>query len=244
MHIFGAQGNTYGMLTIFLRSLVAYFLLLSVMRLMGKRQLGEMQPFELVITLLIAELACTPMADISIPFLYGVAPVLALFMIHQLISVIEHAGAFAKRTLSGKPSLIIGKDGLDYKELKRNNLDVSDVMEALRVQGYFSLTDVSYAVLEANGNFSFLPAKQPTSLPEQGEPALSLLLVSGGKLDHNNLKLLGYNEKFVQKLLRSQKVRSLKNVLCLTIDPNGNCYLQEKNRPGCSFHTNTENAVW
>ncbi len=214
------------------------------MRLMGKRQLGEMQPFEFVITLLIAELACTPMADISIPFLYGAVPVLALFVIHQIISVVEHAGAFTKRLLSGKPSLIIGKDGIDYAELKRNNLDVSDVMEALRAQGYFSLTDVSYAVLESNGNFSFLPAPTQASLPEEGAPALSVLLVSNGKLDHNNLKLLGYNEAFVQKLLRSKNVRLLKNVLCLTIDPNGKCYLQEKNRPGCSFTAETMGAIW
>jgi len=232
------------MLTIFLRSIAAYFILLAMMRLMGKRQLGEMQPFELVITLLISDLACNPMADIAIPFLYGVVPVLALFVIHQIISVVEHAGAFAKRTLSGKPSLIIGKDGLDYTELKRNNLDVSDVMEALRAGGYFSLTDVSYAVLEANGNFSFLPKPTQDSLPENFPPAMSLLLVSGGKLDHNNLKLLGYDETFVQNLLRTQNVRALKNVLCLTIDPNGKCYLQEKNRPGITFTANTGDAKW
>lgn len=232
------------MLTIFLRSIVAYFLLLAMMRLMGKRQLGEMQPFELVIALLIADLACNPMADISIPFLYGVVPVLALFVIHQIISVIEHAGAIMKRVLSGKPSLIIGKDGIDYTELKRNNLDVSDVMEALRSQGYFSLTDVAYAVLEANGNFSFLPKNTQDSLPENSPPAMSLLLVSGGKLDHNNLNLLGYDEAFVQKLLRSQKIRALKSVLCLTIDPNGKCYLQEKNRPGITFTTDTGGARW
>ena len=81
-------------------------------------------------------------------------------------------------------------------------------------------------------------------MPEDGEPALSLLLVSGGKLDHNNLKLLGYGEDFVQNLLRSQNVRALKNVLCLTVDPNGNCYLQEKNRPGKTFRADTGNAVW
>ncbi len=232
------------MLTIFLRSIVAYFILLAMMRLMGKRQLGEMQPFELVITLLIADLACNPMADISIPFLYGVVPVLALFVIHQIISVVEHTGAFMKRALSGKPSLIIGKDGIDYTELKRNNLDVSDVMEALRAQGYFSLTDVAYAVLEANGNFSFLPNPTPSSLPDNAPPAMSLLLVTGGKLDHTNLQLLGYDEAFVQNLLRSQKVRALKNVLCLTIDPNGRCYLQEKNRPGVSFTADTGGAIW
>lgn len=95
------------MVIIFIRSLTTFIVLLIVMRLMGKRQIGEMQPFELVITLLIAELACIPMADISVPLVYGIAAILAVFILHQLLSVIEQSGQFAKRIISGKPSLVL-----------------------------------------------------------------------------------------------------------------------------------------
>ena len=218
------------MLIIFLRSSIIFIVLLVVMRLMGKRQIGEMQPFELVITLLIAEVAGTPMADISIPLLYGVVSVLALFILHQLLSLLGLTGAFVKRVISGKPSLIIGKEGINYRELVRNDLDVSDVMEALRGQGYFSLADVSYAILESSGTFSVLPAE---ARPES--PALSMLLISNGKLNHKNLALANVKKDFVQKTVRACGVKSIKDVLAFTVDSNGNCYFQPKNGVKSTF---------
>ena len=113
------------MVIIFIRSLTTFIVLLIVMRLMGKRQIGEMQPFELVITLLIAELACIPMADISVPLVYGIAAILAVFILHQLLSVIEQTSQTAKRIISGKPSLVLNKNGVDFTELKRNNMELS-----------------------------------------------------------------------------------------------------------------------
>ena len=99
------------MLVISLRTLIIYLTLIVVMRFMGKRQIGEMQPFEFVITLIIADLACVPMADVSIPLLYGIVSILVLFLLHQLISLIEQSGDFAKRLVSGKPSVVITREG-------------------------------------------------------------------------------------------------------------------------------------
>ncbi len=132
------------MVIIFIRSLTTFIVLLIVMRLMGKRQIGEMQPFELVITLLIAELACIPMADISVPLVYGIAAILAVFILHQLLSVIEQSGQLAKRIISGKPSLVLNKNGVDFTELRRNNMDVEDLIESMRSAGYYSLDDLDY----------------------------------------------------------------------------------------------------
>ena len=99
---------------------------------MGKRQIGEMQPFEFIVTLIIADLACIPMADVSIPLIYGIVAILALFILHQLLSLLEQCGNIPKRIISGKPSLVINADGVDMKELKRNNLGVDDLIESMR----------------------------------------------------------------------------------------------------------------
>ena len=114
------------MIIIFIRTAVIFLTLMVVMRLMGKRQIGEMQPFEFIITLIIADLACIPMADVSIPLIYGVVAILALFLLHQLIFLLENCGSFMQRVISGKPSVVINKDGVDLKELKKNDMSVSD----------------------------------------------------------------------------------------------------------------------
>lgn len=167
------------MLVISLRTLIIYLTLIVVMRFMGKRQIGEMQPFEFVITLIIADLACVPMADVSIPLLYGIVSILVLFLLHQLISLIEQSGDFAKRLVSGKPSVVITREGVNFLELKRNNLGVEDLIESMRASGYFSLDDADYAIFEANGNLSVL-AKQNREKPPRIAPSLYI----GGKNQH------------------------------------------------------------
>ena len=142
------------MIIIFIRSSLTFIILLVVMRLMGKRQIGEMQPFELVITLLIAELACIPMSDISVPLVYGIAAILAVFIFHQVLSLLEQSGHFLKKTISGKPSLVLNKDGVDFEQLRKNNMDVEDLIESMRSAGYFSLDDLDYAIFESNGKLS------------------------------------------------------------------------------------------
>ena len=98
------------MVVIFIRTLIIFIALVVVMRLMGKRQIGEMQPFELVLTLIIADLACVPMADVSIPLVYGIVGIFALFLLHQIFSLIEQSGEKAKNLISGKPSVVIDKN--------------------------------------------------------------------------------------------------------------------------------------
>ena len=125
---------------IFLRTTIIFIALLAVMRLMGKRQIGEMQPFEFVITLLIAELACIPMADISIPLLYGVASVVTIFFLHQLLLLFDLQCKPFKAVVGGKPSVVINKNGIDISQLKRNHLDLSDLIESMRSADIFRST--------------------------------------------------------------------------------------------------------
>ena len=213
------------MALIMVRTAIVFFVLLVIMRLMGKRQIGEMQPFELVITLLISELACIPMADASVPLLYGVISVVTIFVLHEIVTLIDLKGKPFKALLSGKPSVVINKNGIDAYELKRNRLDVSDLIESLRSAGYFSLDSIDYALYESNGTFSALPKENY----EEKQTSLPLVILSSGKFDKKNLEFSGLNEEYFRKLLRERGVKE-KEVLVLTADGTGKLYLQENGR--------------
>ena len=213
------------MLTVFIRTLIIFITLMVVMRFMGKRQIGEMQPFEFIITLIIADLACIPMADVSIPLLYGVVAVLGLFLLHQLISVLELLGDSVKKIISGKPSVVINRQGVDLKELKRNNMGVEDLIESMRSSGYFSLDDVDYAIFESNGKLSALEKEQKPIK----EPSLPVLVISDGKINPKNLELINAERQTIINYLQSKNA-NLKRTEVLTIDGNGRSYFKYKNK--------------
>ena len=228
------------MLIIFVRTLIIFLVLVAVMRLMGKRQIGEMQPFEFIITLIIADLACIPMADLSIPLIYGIAAVLALFFLHQLFTLIEQSGSIPKKILSGTPSVVINKNGVNFNELKKNNLGIEDLIESMRAQGYFSLDDLDYAIFESNGKLSALEncekAERRTSMP--------VLVINCGKFLAKNVKALECDENDVKNFLESHGA-SLKNTEILTVDGNGRAYLQQKNKKYTILqYPLKENAKW
>ena len=229
------------MVLVMIRTAIVDIVLLIVMRLRGTRQIGEMQPFELVITLLIAELACIPMADTSIPLLYGVVSVLAIYVLHELVTLIDLKIKPLKSVISGKPSVVINKNGIDDYQLKKNNLDVSDLIESLRSAGYFSLDCIDYALYESNGTFSALPKENY----ERMQTSLPLVIVDNGKFDGKNLALTGIGQDFFEEALRGAGVKNVKKVLVLTADGTGKLYLQEK---GKKFRTMQveypEGKVW
>ena len=194
------------MFIIFLRAIVTFIALFIIMRLMGKRQIGEMQPFEFVITLVISELACIPMADISIPLLYGIVAVVALFILHQVVSILEQKGVFFKKLISGKPSIVINKDGIDFFELKKNNLDVEDLIESMRSYGYYSLDDLEYGIFEANGKFNGIEKENYEKKP----PTLPLILISSGKTHKDNLKLSGLTLEKVEREIIKNGIKKIK----------------------------------
>ncbi len=222
------------MVLVTIRTAIIFIVLLIIMRLMGKRQIGEMQPFELVITLLIAELACIPMADVSIPLLYGIISVVTIFVLHEIMTLLDLKLKPLKSFISGKPSVVVNKNGIDDYQLKRNNLDVSDLIESLRTAGYFSLDAVDYALYEANGTFSALPNQNY----EQMQTSLPLVIIDNGKYDQKNLKITGLKQSYFDEILKEQNIKSPKEVLVLTADGTGKIYLQVKN---ASFPPSTWN---
>lgn len=212
------------MLIIFIRAIILMVTLIIVMRLMGKRQIGEMQPYEFIITLLIAELACVPMSDVSVPLIYGIVSVIAVFLLHQIITVIQSLSKPFRHLISGKPSVVIDKDGVNLLELRRNNLGVDDLIESLRNTGNYSLDTVSYAIYESNGQLSVLQN------PNAENCGLSVLIVAEGKVDQKNVSLLHLGNDFLTNFMREHNVNSLKQIEVLTIDQNGKVYLKQSEK--------------
>lgn len=210
------------MALIFIRTTIIFITLLFIMRLMGKSQIGEMQPFEFVITLVIAELACIPMADSSIPLLYGIVAIVAIFILHQIVWLLDLWFKPVKTLVCGKPSVVINKNGLDEKSLKENNLDVGDVVENMRAAGYFSLDDVDYALFEASGSFSVLEKAQTRE-----NKSMSVIIIDRGKLDKKNLAKCKIAESDLFALLKENRA-PIRSVIVLTVDGNGRVYFQKR----------------
>lgn len=206
----------------FVRTLIIIITLMVLMRLMGKREIGEMKPYEFIITLIIADLACIPMADVSIPLGYGVVAIACIFLLHQILTLLEQSGTFIRWIISGKPSIVINKNGVDIKELKKNNLGVNDLIESMRTAGYFSLDDLSYAIYEANGSLSAFPNSQ-----KQQSSSLPILVVSEGRIIKHNLELINSTNAQLLDFIKEQK-STLKNVEVMTIDGDGRVYFKEK----------------
>lgn len=229
------------MITLILRSLIIYLIVLFAVRIMGKRQIGDMQPFELVVTLIIADLACIPMSDVSIPLVFGIVPLLTLVVLHHGFTLLNRKSIFFRKLLNGKPIIVIDGDGINYPALKQLNMTLNDLTEGLRGCECFDLADVAFAIVETNGNISVLlkstasPAtsEQLKLAPEQS--ALNYVLVNDGKVMEENLNELKLTQNFLQKLIKSQKTKSVSDILVLTINSNGNVYYQEKNKPCKTF---------
>jgi uncharacterized membrane protein YcaP (DUF421 family) len=199
-----------------------------------------MQPYEFVITLIIAEIACIPMTDASIPLSYGVMSVLTIYFLHQVVCLIDLSIPQAKMLFSGSPSVVINKNGIDSTQLKKNNLDVSDLIESMRSAGYFSLDDVDYALYESNGTFSAIAKQKAESSPA----SLPILLIAEGKFDSQNLQLTGKDKQYFLEILRGHGFNELKKVLVTTVDGSGKIYAQQKGEKYKTFSLNWEERLW
>ena len=227
------------MLTIIIRSIIIYLIVLLVFRLMGKRQLGQMQPFELVLTLIIADLATIPMAEVSVPVLHGVVPLLTLVVLHFILTLISRSSHFFSKIISGKPVIIVSPKGIDYKAMKKLNLSTDDIFEALRGAGYFNISQVQYAIMETNGKVSVMPKAEYAPVTNgdlktnADESFLPIVLVSEGKMIKENIELAKISQGEIEDIInKNSKGASVKNVLLLTLDRTGEGYLQLKKGEG------------
>ncbi len=214
------------MLVVFIKSVITFFLVLIVVRLMGKRQLGEMQPFELVITFIIAEVACIPMNDPYIPFYYGIVPIITLGVLHLVLSLVARKSMLARKIISGRSVLAIDKNGINYENLKRMNMNVNDLIEAVRSSGYMDFADIEYAIFETNGKVCVV---EKASDPSEVKPAfLPLSLLIDGKFDENNLALAGVEEVKLREGFLKNGLKHPKEVLYADVRQDGTLYVSPK----------------
>lgn len=214
------------MLVVFIKSIVTFFLVLLVVRLMGKRQLGEMQPFELVITFIIAEVACIPMNDPYIPFYYGIIPILTLGLLHIVMSFLARKSLVVRRLLSGRSMIVIDPDGIVYDNLKKMNLNVNDLVEAIRSAGYMDISEIEYAIFETNGKLCVV---EKSSDPTEVKPAfLPLPLVIDGKYAMDNLELSGATVPMLDAAIKKNRLSGIKEVLYADVRQDGTVYVSPK----------------
>ncbi len=189
------------------------------MRLMGKRQIGQLQTSELVVALIIADLAAIPMANIGIPLFSGIVPILTLFIGEAMLSFISLKSQYARRIFSGKPSIVVAKSELIEKELNKQRFSIDDLMEQLRIKNVANIEDVEYAILETGGSLSVIlkTNKAPVIREDLNIAAqykgLPTTLISDGTMVKKNLSIAGINENWLQNELRKNKIGSVKDVL-------------------------------
>lgn len=221
------------MLVTFFRSICLYIIVLIVMRLMGKREIGQLQPFEFVIALMIADLAATPVANTGIPITNGIVPILGLLFMNLLISSLNMKSMKIRKWICGKPSILIYRGKIDEKQLKKERLTINELQERLREKDINNLGDVEYAILETSGQISVIqkPSKRQT-IPEdfQIEPeyeGISYDLVIDGKIMNENLKILNKNYNWLKKEVGKFGYKP-EQALIVTIDGKGQLFSQRK----------------
>lgn len=224
------------MASIFLRTVLIYIFLSLILKLMGKRQIGELEVGELVTTLLISEVAALPIDDPDLPLLNAVIPILFLLSAEILISAFKNRSAKLKHLIEGEPVYIIYKGKLRQKVLEENRISVNEFLSELRILGVFDLSDVDYAILEQNGKLSVaLRADcQPMtkrSLTEGTEEGVPHAIVVDREINKKNLAALGYTDAWLRRILDGYGV-SLSEVYLLTVDDLGNTSLIRKENKG------------
>ncbi len=226
------------MLVLFVRVLILYLLIFFVLRVTGKRQLGELQPFDLVMTLLIADLASVPASNTGEPLAYGVVPILALFLLQQLVSYLSLKSDGVRKLVCGQSVLLIARGVVQEEALRASRYTLNDLMEQLRSKDAFNISDVEFAILETNGDVSVLlkgAQQQPTYRalclpPPKAVPPY--MLVQDGKLSLEELRKSGRNEIWLKKKLALAGCREYRDAFFAFLDCDGALHVQTTAKRG------------
>ena len=211
----------------YVRTILLYLVLIGVVRLMGKRQIGQMEPSEFVVTMLVANLAAIPMQDGAIPLFSGVVPILTVLGIELLLAAASMGSIWVRKALCGKPVILIENGKILQHALKATRVTLDELMGHLREKDVLDITSVQYAILETNGNLSVFPypKEEPASAKEAGvavkDRYLPITIIGDGCLYEENLAVAHRDKKWVQKIL-NEKRTSLKETWLLTVDQKGN----------------------
>lgn len=223
----------YLMLITFFRSIVLYIIVLIVMRLMGKREIGQLQPFELAISIMIADLASIPMTDTGTPIFNGIIPILGLLIMHLLISMINLKSSRAREFICGRPSILIYRGKINEKNLRKERFTINELEERLRGNNVINLGDVEYAILETSGQVTVIqkPDKR-NAIPQDFNimpeyEGIPYDLVVDGKVMKENLRAIGKNYNWLKKQVEKFNIKP-EEALVVTLDGKGQIFCQKK----------------
>ncbi|WP_050608280.1 DUF421 domain-containing protein [Clostridium niameyense] len=222
------------MFIVLIRTIILYFLVILSMRLMGKKQIGELEPFELAITIMISELASLPMQDTEIPLLHGVIPILTLLVIQTTVSILQLKSEKIRLWVNGKPSILIDQGKIIKQELKNQRFNINDLMEELRLQGYYDIQDVEYAILETSGQLSVIPKTNKATVTKEdlfiqaSQDKVPITLILDGKVNLDNLKVAQKDEKWLKDQLKQNQISSYSELIIALINSKGQFYYQKK----------------
>jgi uncharacterized membrane protein YcaP (DUF421 family) len=205
-----------------------------IMRLMGKKQIGELQPTELVLALVIADLSAVPMGNSDIPILYGIISILTLFIVGEAFSFIALKSDKARGIIYGKPSILIERGKIQEAELRKQQFNINDLLEQIRIGGYPTIEDVEFAILETSGDLSIIPksTKRPVTTEDMKlmveQEGLPVTAIIDGRVLSYNLQLKGLNEEWLQRELSKNNISSPKSVFFAFITDQNELKLQLK----------------
>ncbi len=225
------------MLTLFIRTIIIYFALLLALRLMGKRQIGELRVSELIITLILSEIAVQPITDRNKPLLYAIVPILLLLSVEVIVSYLLLKSDFIKKLFYGSPTILIRRGRLLEEELKKNRIEADELASELRQKGFSKLDEIYYAVLEENGKLSVFPRAADAPLKPKDmslatdECGIDHLLVIDGKILPSRLNELGWDEKRLDCEIKRTKI-PLDEIFIMASDDSGKitCIRKEKKK--------------
>lgn len=222
------------MLIIVTRTLILYAVVIVALRFMGKREIGQLQLFDLVGIIMISELAAIPSENVGIPLIAGIIPILVILLVSTLLATVELKSERARAILNGTPSILIERGKIVESELKRNRYNLTDLLEELRMKNIPNISDVEFAVLETNGQLSVLPKslKRPTT-PEDFDmfpsfEGLPTVLIMDGKLHQANLQRIDKDLPWLKEELKKQNIYRIEDVFLASLDTSGTLFLQEK----------------
>ncbi|MDT3705120.1 MAG: DUF421 domain-containing protein [Thermincola sp.] len=226
------------MLIVLVRTLILYTLIMVAMRFMGKRQIGQLQPFELVVTLLLSELAAIPMENPGIPLINGITPILTLLVAQVTLSFISLKSERARGIICGTPNVLIENGKIIEHELQRLRYNLSDLMEQLRAKNIPNVADVEFAILETSGQLSVVPKSQKRPLiPEDLHlntqyEGIPYTVIMDGHIIHKNLTKMNLDIHWLLTELKKNGVDRPEDVFFASLDAKGNLYFQKKSSGG------------
>lgn len=225
------------MAIVLIRAVILYIIITFSLRLMGKRQLGELQPSELVVTILISNIAAIPVEDSSVPMIMGIVPILTLVCLDVIMSGVMLKSAHIRKLMIGSPRIIISEGEILQNEMKRLRYTVDDLVEAMRDEQIFDITQIQYAIVETTGKINFLLKKdyQPAEKQDVNAGGSTKnppsVIIRDGIVDKQQLRLLDLGEQWLTKILRENNVGE-KSVFLMTSDNNGNYNIVKRSRGG------------